>query len=34
LTGPLYHLDRAMPHFSIEGEDYFSNRDAAEKAGA
>jgi RND superfamily putative drug exporter len=27
-------IDRAMPHFSIEGEDYFAKRDAAEKAGA
>jgi hypothetical protein len=27
-------IERAMPHFSIEGEDYFTKRDAAEKAGA
>jgi RND superfamily putative drug exporter len=27
-------LDRAMPRFSIEGEDYFAQRDAAEKGGA
>jgi uncharacterized membrane protein YdfJ with MMPL/SSD domain len=27
-------LDRLIPRFSIEGEDYFAARDAAEKAGA
>ena len=27
-------LSRLVPHFSIEGEDYFAKRDAAEKAGA
>jgi putative drug exporter of the RND superfamily len=27
-------IDRAMPHFSIEGEDYFAQRDAAERARA
>jgi uncharacterized membrane protein YdfJ with MMPL/SSD domain len=27
-------LSRLVPHFSIEGEDYFTKRDAAEKAGA
>jgi putative drug exporter of the RND superfamily len=27
-------IDGAMPHFSIEGEDYFAQRDAAERARA
>jgi RND superfamily putative drug exporter len=27
-------IDRLMPRFSIEGEDYFSKRDAADKVGA
>jgi RND superfamily putative drug exporter len=27
-------IDRVLPHFSIEGEDYFADRDVAERAGA